>query len=98
MSVTGRRRFPSIIEQVVASKPKIKKITADTFRNDAAAILESLVAEFKEDDVVGAMNQQGFKGEAYRQTIKSLAAVAKQRRLLRRAIGGNRQDIDPTSA
>jgi hypothetical protein len=85
VSVTGKRRFRSIIEAAISSKANIEKITADTFRSDAAAILESLIGEFDENIVLEAMNHQGFEAEAYRSSIRALAAVARERRPLRRA-------------
>jgi hypothetical protein len=85
MSVIGKRRFRSIIEEVISSKVSIEPITADTFRSDAAAILESLIGEFDEDIVLKAMNHQGFEAEAYRSTIRALATVARERRPLRKA-------------
>ena len=70
MSVTGKRRFQSIIEEAISSKTKIEAITADTFRSDAAAILESLIAEFDEDTVLAAMSHQGFEAKAYCSTSR----------------------------
>ena len=83
MSVAGKRRLPSIIEEAIARKVGIKRITAETFRTDAAAILESLLAQYDEDVVVDAMNNQGFEGKAYRSTIRALAKIASERRGLR---------------
>lgn len=83
MNVTGKRRFKSIVEEAISSKTEIKAITADTFRSDTAAILESLLAEFKENVVVDAMDHQGFEGKAYRSTIRTLAAIVRERRSLR---------------
>lgn len=85
MSAAGKRRFRSVIEEAISSKPNIADITADTFRSDAAAILEAMIAEFDESDVLKAMRNQGFKAEAYRSTIKALAKVASERRLQRKA-------------
>jgi len=84
----GKRRFPSIIEKAISSKARIQAITADTFRSDAAAILESLIAELDEDAVLDAMNNQGFAAKSYCATIRALAAVARERRLLRKAGSG----------
>lgn len=89
MSVTGKRRFPSIIETAIPSKLGTAEITKKTFRSDAAAILEALMAEFDEHTVLNAMHHQGFEAKAYRSAIKALAAVAKERRPLRKASSGN---------
>jgi len=88
MSTSGIRRFRSVIEEAIGAKPDLKRISADTFRGDAAAILESLLAELSEDAILGAMNHQGFKGEAYLSTLRALVAVAKERRSLR--LGGQK--------
>jgi hypothetical protein len=85
MSVNGKRRFRSVIEEAISLKVGIATITADTFRSDAAAILESVMAEFDEEMVLKAMKRQGFEAEAYRSSIRALAAVARERRLLRNA-------------
>lgn len=80
MSVAGKRRFPSVIETAISAKTGIKEITADTFRSDAAAILESIVAEFAEKDILKAVENQGFTAEAYLNTLRALVEVAKERR------------------
>jgi hypothetical protein len=85
MSVAGKRRFRSIIEEAISSKANVAAVTAATFRSDAAAILESLAAELDESVVLEAMNHQGFEGDAYRSTIRALAIVARDRRPLRNA-------------
>lgn len=93
MSVAGKRRFRSVIEEAISSKPNIAEITADTFRSDAAAILEAMIAEFDESDVLKAMSNQGFKAEAYRSTIKALAKTARERRLHRKAGSGTKGSL-----
>lgn len=80
MSVAGKRRFPSVIDEAIKTKQNIKDITESTFRTDSAAILESLVAEFDEQMVLSALKNQGFEAEAYRSTLRALAEVAKKRR------------------
>jgi len=85
MSVTGKRRLPSVIETAMPSKADTSAVTKETFRSDAAAILEALMAEFDENTVLEAMSHQGFEAKAYRSTIKALATVAKERRPLRKA-------------
>ena len=80
----SKRKFPSVVEHVVEQKAYPTETTsADTFRSDSAAILESLVAEFGEEIIVTAMNNQGFEGYSYRSTLKALAVEAIQRRQLR---------------
>jgi hypothetical protein len=83
MSVKGKRRFRSIVEEAISSKIGIAPITAQTLRSDAAAILESVLGELNEESIVNAMRQQGFEADAYRSSIRSLGAVARQRRALR---------------
>jgi 3-methyladenine DNA glycosylase Tag len=78
-------RFNSVIEDAINSKGDIKEITAKTFRQDAAVILESLVAEFSERQMHDAMVKQGIKAKAYHSTLCSLIDVAKKRRPLRLA-------------
>ena len=80
MSVAGKRRFPSVIEAAILAKPDIKEITADTFRSDAAAILESLVAKFDEQVLLEALAHQGFDAKAYRSTLRGLIEIARIRR------------------
>ena len=92
MSVTGKRRFQSVIEEVIASKPVLAAISADTFRYDAAAILESLLAEYDESTVLAAMTHQGFDAEAYCSTVRALARVARKRRPLRKAGSERKRD------
>ena len=92
MSVAGKRRFKSVIEDAISSKADIAPITADTFRSDAAAILESLIAELDESAVLQAMNHQGFEAEAYLSTIRALAVIAKERRPQRQAGSGSKRN------
>lgn len=86
MSAEGKRRFRSVIEEAIAAKSGIAEITAKTIRSDAAAILESVMGEFDEELILRAMKSQGFEAEAYRSTIRALAAVAIERRPLRNAV------------
>jgi len=86
--VAGKRRFPSLIEAVIAAKGEtIQEATANTFRTDAAVILESLVAEFSAEVVLAAMRNQGVAAEAYRSTLGALAELARARRAERLASG-----------
>jgi hypothetical protein len=70
----------NVIEAAIAAKPHIKPITAHTFRNDAAVILESLIAETTEQSVLDAIERQGLRGYAYLSTFRSLKAKADTRR------------------
>lgn len=74
------RRFKSIVEQALSGKPDLKEISRVTFRQDSAAILESLLATDSEADIVQAMDRQGFTGSAYLPTIRALRAIALERR------------------
>ncbi len=80
MSVTGKRRLRSVIEEAIESKHNIKDITADTFRQDAAVILESILAEFDELLVLDALTHQGLEAKAYLSTLRKLADIARRRR------------------
>jgi hypothetical protein len=80
MSVKGKRRMKSVVEAAIDAKEDIKEITATTFRNDSAAILESLVAELSEGVVTKALKNQGFAADAYLPTLRALASLAKTRR------------------
>jgi ornithine cyclodeaminase/alanine dehydrogenase-like protein (mu-crystallin family) len=73
-------RFNSVIEAAIKLKGDIKEITAKTFRQDAAVILESLVAEFNEQQILDAMAKQGVEAKAYHSTLRALIEEAKKRR------------------
>jgi hypothetical protein len=70
----------NVVEAAIAAKPHIKPITAHTFRNDAAVILEALIAETDEQSVLAAINRQGLQGYAYLSTFRSLKSKADTRR------------------
>ena len=82
MSVKNRQRMKSVVEAAIDAKDNIKEITATTFRNDAAAILESLVAELSEEVVIDAkaLKNQGFTADAYLPTLRALTSLARSRR------------------
>lgn len=80
MSVKNRQRMKSVVEAAIDAKDNIKEITATTFRNDAAAILESLVAELSEEVVTKALKNQGFTADAYLPTLRALTSLARSRR------------------
>jgi hypothetical protein len=77
-----RKRQDSLIEEAIQAKgPDYKEKSAQTFRTDALAILEALVAEAREEDVRGALTRQGFRSpDQYLSTLRALAAVARSRR------------------
>ncbi|MCP5525068.1 MAG: hypothetical protein H7A46_26385 [Verrucomicrobiales bacterium] len=77
------RRFKSVVEQALANRPGLKEISAVTFRQDSAVILESLLPAHSEADIAEAMDRQGFKGKACLPTIRALRNIGLDRRLLR---------------
>ncbi len=72
----------SLIEEAIAAKgPGYSEVSARTFRTDALAILEALVAEADEAAVAAALTRQGFRSSgSYLTTLRALAAVARSRR------------------
>jgi hypothetical protein len=80
MSVTGKRVFRSVVDEVIARKGSIELSTARTIRSDSAAILEALVAEMDESTILAALRRQGFAQGAYRPTMRALIKVARERR------------------
>ena len=80
----GFKRLPhdSLIEEAIQAKgPGYAESSARTFRTDALAILEALVAEADESAVAAALNRQGFRSsDSYLTTLRALAAVALSRR------------------
>jgi hypothetical protein len=77
-----RAPHDSLIEEAIQAKgPGYSEVSARTFRTDALAILEALVAEADEDAVAAALERQGFRSPgSYRTTLRALAAVARSRR------------------
>ncbi len=77
-----RGRHGSLIEEVIEAKGSdYAESSARTFRTDALAILESLVAEVDDASVKAAMERQGFRwSQAYLTTLHALAEVARSRR------------------
>lgn len=80
----GFKRAPhdSLIEEAIQAKgPDYAESSVKTFRTDALAILEALVAEADEATVVAALARQGFRSaEVYLTTFRALATVANSRR------------------
>jgi hypothetical protein len=72
----------SLIEEAIAAKgPRYSESSARTFRTDALAILEALVAEADEAAVAAALTRQGFRSsDSYLTTLRALAVVAQSRR------------------
>ncbi|HUR54158.1 MAG TPA: hypothetical protein VMZ71_08505 [Gemmataceae bacterium] len=78
----GFKRTPhgSLIEEAIRAKGQ-DYADAGTFRTDALAILESLVAEIDEAAVESALVRQGFRmSSSYLSTFRALAEVARSRR------------------
>jgi hypothetical protein len=85
MSAPGRRRFPSLIETVIAAKGDVAPSTAETIRTDAAVILEALTAEFSEAVILAALGNHGVAAESYKSTLVALSNMANSRRTERLA-------------
>jgi len=77
-----RAPHDSLIEEAIHTKgPSYSESSARTFRTDALAILEAMLAEADETAVTAALARQGFRSaESYLTTIRALAAVARSRR------------------
>jgi hypothetical protein len=80
----GFKRAPhdSLIEEAIEAKGADYSATsARTFRTDALAILEALIAEFDEAAVAAALERQGFRASGYyTTTFRATATVARSRR------------------
>jgi len=72
----------SLVEEAIRAKgPEYSEASAQTFRSDAMAILEALVAEADEGEVSTALTRQGFRSSgSYLTTLRALAAAARSRR------------------
>jgi len=77
-----RGRHGSLIEEAIEAKgSSYAESSAQTFRTDSLAILESLVAEVDDATVKAAIERQGFRwSQAYLTTLNALAEVARSRR------------------
>ena len=80
----GFKRAPhtSLIEEAIQAKGSgYVESSAQTFRTDALAILESLVVDIDDAAVVSALQKQGFRSSgSYLTTLHALAEVARSRR------------------
>ena len=72
----------SLVEEAIREKGSgYSEASAQTFRSDAMAILEALMAEADEAEVAAALTRQGFRSSgSYLATLRALAAVARSRR------------------
>jgi hypothetical protein len=82
MDAFKRAPHDSLIEDAIRAKGlEYSEASARTFRTDALAILEALVAEADEAQVAAALKRQGFRPSgSYLTTLRSLAAIAQSRR------------------
>lgn len=77
-----RRSFRKIID--VATERSGWE-NAQTFQSDCNCVLESLLAELSLDEVVAAVDRQGFRAAGeYRRAATVLQELARERRLARR--------------
>lgn len=72
----------SLVEEAIQAKGSdYSEASVQTFRTDALAILEALVAEADEATIEAALIRQGFRASSsYLSTFRALAAVARSRR------------------
>jgi hypothetical protein len=82
MNESKRTPHRSLIEEAIEQKGSdYSEASIRTFRSDAMAILEALVAEADEAEVMAALARQGFRSsDSYLTTLRALAAVARSRR------------------
>ncbi len=82
MSEFKRAPHGSLIEEAIEAKgTDYAESSARTFRTDALAILESLVAEVDDAAAKAAIVRQGFSwSPAYLTTLHALVEVARSRR------------------
>lgn len=74
-------RFKKIIEDTSARAGWKNRAT---FENDCNCVLESLLGELSLDQVVAAVDRQGFRAATeYRRAAELLQEVAQERRLVR---------------
>jgi hypothetical protein len=83
MNEFKRAPHDSLIEEAIQAKGSgYSESSARTFRTDALAILEALVAESDEAAIAAALVRQGFRpSESYLSTFRALADVARSRRM-----------------
>ena len=87
MSVRDNQPRPVILDTVIRSKSDWNDSTQKVARTDAQRVLEAMIAEYGIEGAVGALNNQGFEGEAYRYLLNPLHEVARTRHL-----GNGRQE------
>ena len=77
-----RAAHENLIEETIDRKGAgYSEASAKTFRSDASAILEALVAEVDEGSIEATMTRQGFQwSDSYLSTFRALASVARSRR------------------
>lgn len=82
MNEFKRAPHDSLIEEAIQAKgPGYAEASARTFRTDALAILEALVAETDEAAVAAALEHQGFRSSgSHLTTFRALVAVSRSRR------------------
>lgn len=81
---------PLILPTVIAQKgEKWSAESRKVAQSDAQRVLEAMVAEYGVNGAVHALNNQGFKGEAYRYLLNPLFAEAQRRRARARVAEGN---------
>ena len=82
MTHRDRNREPLIIKTVIDQKGDAwREETRKVAQTDAQRVLEALVAEHGVEATVQALDNHGFKGEAYRYLLNPLYAEAHRRRL-----------------
>lgn len=78
----ARRSFRKIID---VATTRAGWMNTQTFQSDCNCVLESLLAELSLDEVVAAVDRQGFRAaEEYRRAATVLQEVARERRVARR--------------
>lgn len=81
MTHRSNNREPLIVQTVIEQKATSwTEETRKVAQTDAQRILEAIVAEHGVGNCVRALDNQGFKGAAYRYLLKPLYAEAQRRR------------------
>jgi len=82
MTHRDNNRESLIVPSIIAQKgPAWGDETRKVAQTDAQRVLEAMVAEFGVDGAVRALDNQGFKGSAYRYLLTPLFDEAHRRRL-----------------
>ena len=83
IGVMARVSFKKLIAQATSTSGWEN---TQTFEGDCNCILESLVADLSLEDIVAAVDRQGFRGaHEYGRAAEILKGIAEERRLKRRA-------------